>query len=129
MVYRLAWLGLLAGILVSVVSASAAANSVPLTGIWDAQRTITANDLKPTECATVNVTAVYNADGNFSGYATNDLIFGGTGIDTIRGGDGDDCIVGGPGDDLIFGDAGSDVCVGGPGIDVFDLLSCEVALQ
>ncbi len=129
MMCRLAWFGLLALILVSIVSAVAAANSLPETGIGAAQRTITANDLKPAECANVNVTAVYNANGTFAGFATNDLIFGSAGIDTIQGGGGDDCIVGGGGDDAIFGDAGTDVCIGGPGIDSFDSLSCEFTYQ
>jgi Ca2+-binding RTX toxin-like protein len=98
-------------------SAVAAANSVPVTRITDIRRTITPNDLKPPECASITITRLVDKDGNVKGSTGNDLILGGPGTDTISGGNGADCILGGGGNDGINGNQGNDVILGGPGND------------
>ncbi len=149
----LAVLGMLALILASVASATAASNTVPASNVGEQRRTITANDLKPSECSGVNVTNKIQNSGTFNGTSGNDLmlgsnladtidgsggqdcILGGGNNDTLRGSGGDDVLLGGPGDDYLSGGAGTDVCYGGPGNDTFhkDLLilldDCETRIQ
>jgi Ca2+-binding RTX toxin-like protein len=125
--------GMLALALVSMFAAQAAANNVPASGRLDTSIPLTANNLKPTECAGLNLaTFVVGGGAAVSGSSGNDLILGSTGVDTIRGSspavnnaDGDDCILGGGGGDTIYGDAifwalwgaGDDVILGGAGND------------
>jgi Ca2+-binding RTX toxin-like protein len=101
-------------IAVNVASAFAAANSVPASRLDDDSFAITANDLKPGECAALNLTNIVVA-GN--GTAGNDLILGTAGNDSLRGSDGDDCIVGGGGDDSLDGQKGNDIVLGQDGND------------
>jgi len=108
----------------SMMSAMAAANTVPPSGLADIRRSITPDDLKPPQCAAIHVTNLIVGTGVFTGTAGNDLILGGPGADTIYGGSGDDCILGGGGDDQLYGGAGTDVCIGGGGSDILDP-SCE----
>ena len=130
--YRLAVLAMLALLITSVISAMAAANSVPASGKLDVTLALTANNLKPQECAGQNLTNVIVGSGTLNGSSGNDLILGGAAADTIRGsdpaagsGDGDDCILGGGGADTIYGDAtlwglwgsGDDILFGGNGDD------------
>ena len=105
---------LIALIAVNAASAFAAANSVPATRLDDDTLPITANDLKPSECAGINLT---NIIINGSGSGGNDLILGTAGGNTINGHAGDDCIVGGGGDDQLTGLGGADVLLGGGGDD------------
>ena len=142
--YRLVWLGLLTLILASIFSAFAASVTVPPSKLDDRIYTISANDLKPPECAALDLTNVI-AGGN--GGSGNDLILGTSNADTFAGGDGDDCILGGgdndslnggngvdvllggDGDDTLSGDDGpSDECYGENGTDSFDV-SCETQIQ
>lgn len=75
---------------------------------------VTANDLKPPECAGISLSSVrVNANGT----GGNELILGTSGNDTLSGGGGDDCILGGAGDDSLSGGGGNDVILGGPGND------------
>lgn len=128
---RLAFFGLIALILASVITAVAAANTVPPSRLTDQSRPITANDLKPPECAALNLTNIVVGSGNFEGTFGNDLILGSPNSDDIRGRFGDDCILGGGGDDTIVGDQGTDVCIGGPGNDTFrpPPNTCETEIQ
>jgi Ca2+-binding RTX toxin-like protein len=112
--FRFAGIFLIALIAVNVASAFAAANSVPATRLDDDTLPITANDLKPSECAALNLTTIVVA-GN--GTAGNDLILGTAGNDSLRGSDGDDCIVGGGGDDTLDGQKGNDIVLGQDGND------------
>lgn len=132
-------------ILTSAFSTMAASNSIPKTGISQHVRAITANDLKPPECAGITVTNKVSGTGSFSGTDANDLIIGsaaadlivdingndcilgGGGDDTLEGGLGDDVILGGPGNDAIDGGLGTDICYGGPGLDTF--AACETSIQ
>jgi len=112
--FRFAGIFLFALIAVNVASAFAAANSVPATRLDDDAFPITANDLKPSECAALNLTNIV-VGGN--GTAGNDLILGTAGNDTLRGGNGDDCIVGGGGNDRLDGQRGNDILLGQDGND------------
>jgi hypothetical protein len=124
--------GMLSLTLMTIFSAQAVANNVPISGRLDTTIALTANNLKPAECAGLNLATLVVASGAVSGSSGNDLILGGVGVDTIRGSspavnntDGDDCILGGSGGDTILGDAiwwtflgeGDDVLLGGAGND------------
>ena len=125
---RIALLGLLVLLLLSVVPALTAANTVPSTRAVHDVRAIALNDLKPGDCGSVDVANLVTGSGAFSGTAGNDLVLGGSGGDTITAGGGNDCVLGGGGNDSIDGGLlGQDVCLGGPGTDVF--LNCETQVQ
>jgi Ca2+-binding RTX toxin-like protein len=106
----------------------AADNTVPETSIGYASVPITANDLKPPQCANLDLTYLFVITGNgaIHGTDSNDLIIGSPGKDNIHAGAGDDCIVGGGGDDQIFGDDGTDVCIGDSKSKFHD---CEMIIQ
>jgi hypothetical protein len=88
----------------------------------------TANQLKPPQCAALDLEAVVVGNGAVDGTGAPDLILGGVGADTIAGRGGADCLVGGAGDDYLRGDGGRDVCFGGAGTDSFHT-NCEARLQ
>jgi hypothetical protein len=106
---RLALFGLLGLILAGVGWALAAANIVPETGLHDAveQDPVTPNDLKPPECAGLDLTNIVEGSGTFNGTDGNDLILGSPGADVIDGGAGDDCILGGDQNDDLYGGGGA----------------------
>ena len=111
-------------LLASVMSAVAATNMVTHSGLGDTSRSITTNDLKPSQCDALHLTNLITGSGNISGTLENDLILGSSGADTISGEGGNDCILGGGGNDTLIGGEGTDVCLGGPGSDTLDV-SCE----
>lgn len=86
-----------------------------------------ADDVKPTDCASLTIAALYKGTGAVTGGTTNDLVLGGPADQILDGGEGNDCILGGGGNDQIDGGPGSDVCIGGPGEDTFS--SCETIIQ
>lgn len=93
-IYHLAFIVLIMLVLVSIISAVAASNSVPTSRLTSRTRPITANDLKPAACSALNLTTVIVcAGGNCNGTAANELILGSSGFETINGGGGSDCIV------------------------------------
>jgi Ca2+-binding RTX toxin-like protein len=112
--FRFTGIFLIGLITVSAASAFAAANSVPATRLDDDSLPITANDLKPSECSSLNLTNIVVAGDGTGG---NDLILGTAGNETLRGSDGDDCIVGGGGDDTLDGQKGNDILLGQDGND------------
>jgi len=116
-ILRFAGICLIALVVVNVASAFAAANSVPATRLDDDTFPISANDLKPAECSSLNLTNIVVIAGNGSGTNANDLILGSSGSDSLRGSDGDDCIVGGGGDDSLDGQKGNDILLGQDGND------------
>jgi len=119
----LALILLLTLILLSVITALAATNNIPVTHLTDQSTSIAASDIAPPECDSIRSTLeaiIVCSGGNCSGTKANELIFGTSGDDTIDGKNGDDCIVGGAGDDYLSGDNGNDVLVGGPGTDTLD---------
>jgi Ca2+-binding RTX toxin-like protein len=111
---RLALLGCLALLILSICTAFAATNSVPSTRLDDDSIAIDANALKPASCSSLNLT---NIVVGASGTNANDLILGTAGSDNLRGSDGNDCIVGGGGDDNLDGQKGNDILLGGDGND------------
>ena len=105
------------------VPAYTAGNAVSGGQVGQTSIPITADTLKPPQCAGITLSTVTT-----TGTAGNDLLLGTSGIDTLSGGNGNDCILGGGGADTIDGGAGTDVCIGGPGLDVL-LPTCETAIQ
>ena len=105
-------------ILLSVVTAIAATNTVPSTRLTAYGNSIGINDIKPSACATIFLTNRVSGSGLLTGTEGNDLILGSSGVDTIDGLGGDDCILGG---------GGTDSCIGGIGTDMF--VSCESETQ
>lgn len=136
-------LGATLALLISVVATSTltASNSVPATNLGEDVRSITANDVKPVECAGITLTTIVTDGTN-----ANDLVLGTGAGESLRGRRGDDCMLGGGGDDtlrgnrendVLLGQGGddrlsggleTDVCYGGPGFDTFDG-SCETQVQ
>ncbi|MGB8982226.1 MAG: hypothetical protein WCC12_10135 [Anaerolineales bacterium] len=115
----------------SVILAAAANNIVPVTHLTDQSSSITANNLKPSACSAIVLTAIVTCPvggGPCTGTDANDLVIGTAAIDNIDAGKGDDCILGGGGDDSLKGEQDTDVCIGGPGTDAFHQ-SCETQIQ
>ncbi len=108
-------------------SATTGANSVGATKAGDSTRSITPNDLKPTQCATPNLTAKISGSGTITGTSAAELITGGAAADSISAAGGNDCLLGGDGNDTLNGGNGTDVCLGGGGTDTF--VSCETQIQ
>ena len=108
---RLAVVGLALTIVASVLVAQAAPNTVSPSLVYDGvvQNPITANDLKPAECAALNLTNIVSGSGTFTGTGANDLVLGSASADTIDGLSGDDCILGGDQDDELSGGGGGGV--------------------
>ena len=105
-----------------------ATNVVPSSRAGGSTATITANDLKPADCAALNLVGIMTGSGTFIDSGQSHLVLGSAGVDSIRGNPGNDCILGGGGDDFLRGDGGTDVCIGGPGTDTFDA-TCETQIQ
>jgi hypothetical protein len=99
-------MGLIVLFLLSGRLAIAASNTVQDSDAGHDTSAITPNDLKPDECAALNLTAKISGSGTFSGTAAAELITGSSGVDIIDGGGGDDCIVGGGENDDLNGGAG-----------------------
>ena len=76
-------------------------------------RAIGVADLKPAACTSGTLVSLVTGSGVFAGTTQNDLMLGGTAIDTIDGRQLNDCILGGAGDDVIDGFNGTDVYIGG----------------
>ena len=104
---------------VSIIFALSAANTVSGSKADDISTVINVNALKPTECASLNLTRIVvigiNTPNN-----NNELILGTSGNDTINGAGGSDCILGGGGNDNLKGGAGVDILMGGPGNDALN---------
>lgn len=111
----------------NLIAALTATNFIPTSRASVSDRPIGPNDLKPAECAALDLTETVSGSVLVTGTAVNDLILGSGVIDTMDGLEGDDCILGGDGDDVITGGPGNDVCIGGPGTDAF--AGCETEIQ
>ena len=110
------------GLLLLIGVASTATNVIEASRAGQQNRPITANDLKPPECAARHLQEIRVAGGG-GGAGHPGLRRGGSGDDRLIGGGGRDCILGGAGDDSINAGGGDDICIGGPGIDTFK--NCE----
>ena len=127
---------LLFSITLGIVIGSTAANTVQGSYASESVHSVTANELKPTECNGINLTNIVDLGQGDPPTAGNDLILGTSGRDVVDGGEGNDCILGGGEDDkdcIIFfigicfgessglqGGAGNDVILGGDGDDYID---------
>jgi hypothetical protein len=106
---------LLAGLIsFSMIFAVAANNTVPVTHLTDQSSAITVNDVKPSACSAIVLTAIVycptGPGGACDGTDANELVIGSPAYDDIRSGKGDDCIVAGGDDDDIRGEQ-PDVCI------------------
>jgi Ca2+-binding RTX toxin-like protein len=120
----------LLGLAVVVLAAGVAftaTNTVASSRLGGGGAGVSANDLKPVECAALDLELV-RAGGGGGGGGANTLVLGTSGNDNLVGAAGDDCLLGGPGNDVLRGNSGVDVCVGGPGNDSFHQ-SCETRIQ
>ncbi len=149
---RLAVFALVFLVLVSVLTAAAAANIVPVTRADDlGLGARTADQIKPSQCTMALTNIVLctgttlcsgsggadlmlgtpgndtGANGRIVGGVGADCILGGAGNDDLRGQGGNDTILGGDGDDTINGGAGTDICYGGAGTDAFS--NCETIVD
>jgi Ca2+-binding RTX toxin-like protein len=138
-------LAVMAALSAASFPALTANNPVPITYASDTTSGITPNNLKPSECNGISLTAklsgsvtinggaaaelitASNLADSVSGNNGNDCILGGDGIDTLRGNNNNDVILGGAGVDSLQGGSGTDVCYGGPDVDTFN--SCETQIQ
>jgi Ca2+-binding RTX toxin-like protein len=135
-------------VIITVLSAVAAANTIPVTRADKVSIGITADTVKPDQCSGITLTNIVDIGAGESGTSANDLILGTDKADKeIRGGAGDDCILGGKGNERqkigkdwvagLYGEDGNDVLIGGPGNkDVCDggagtdtFYSCETEIQ
>lgn len=107
-----------------VVSAATAANTVPGSKAMVVDHAVTANQLKPAQCASLDLANVVTGGLIVTGTSDNDLVLGSATSTALEGGAGDDCLVGGLLGETLVGGAGYDVCIGGSGINIFDP-SCE----
>ena len=105
--------GLLVLSIVGIISALAAANTVPASGKLDTTITLTVKHLQPQDCNSLSLTTyVLTPGGNFTNNGASALVLGVSGNDTLRGGGGNDCLVGGAGGDTLRGGTGNDICFG-----------------
>lgn len=125
---RRALLGLVVLTIASLTSVLAAANTVAVTHAAEIKISIGANDLKPSECASLTLSNLVTGSGAINGTGSSDLVLGSSSIDTVLAGSGNDCVLGGGGNDVLSGGPDTDVCIGGPGTDVLDS-TCETQYQ
>lgn len=116
------------GILLSGAVAFTASNSVAPSKIGEDLIAQNVNDVKPSECDSITLSAIVQGTLLVTGTDANELMLGSIALDAIDGGAGDDCIMGGALDDTLVGGLGNDVCIGGGGTDVLDP-TCEVQVQ
>jgi Ca2+-binding RTX toxin-like protein len=114
--------GLVLVVLVSLSLAGAlsAANLVTPSRAEDYNEAITAEALKPTECAGVTLSRVVILSRGDLPSGANELILGTPNDDSAVKSGGSDCILGGGGNDTLNGGAGMDVLLGGPGDDILN---------
>jgi Ca2+-binding RTX toxin-like protein len=120
MIYALLFTGSVVLMVLSIGSVLAASNAIGESGADVDSFPITANDLKPTECAALDLISIVASDGDFRGTDQNELVLGGAGADKIDSKGGNDCVLGGGGDDELKGQDEDDVILGGPGNDKLD---------
>jgi Ca2+-binding RTX toxin-like protein len=101
----------------SMLAIYTAAVAVPASNADLISRATNANDLKPPQCAGINLTNLVTGSGVIRGTAGNDLMLGSGNRDRFRGNGGTDCMVGGGGNDVFWGNGpgAGDVCIAGPG--------------
>ena len=111
---------LVALVTISIIFALSAANTVSSSKAGSVTSAITVNQLKPSECAGLNLTRlVVLANGDIPSDGQSELIIVSSGKDTIDNSTAvkPDCILGGDAKDTLYGGLGGDVLNGGPGND------------
>ncbi len=111
-------------ILINSIYALTATNTVPESGLDYDSIPITANQVKPSDCNSLDLVNIIT---NSTGSSNNDLLLGTLDNDSLNGYDGDDCLYAGNGNDSLDGGAGYDICIGGSGTDTFT--DCEVEVD
>ena len=113
--FRLTLFGLPTLILINIGMSSAATLNVSSNNqnLFTTSDSITAEKVKPSECADITLVDIRITDGD----GNNNLIIGSGGDDNLDGNDGDDCMVGVNGVDTLNGEKGNDVILGGAGDD------------
>jgi len=124
--FRWLLVGVFAVIVVTSMTAIAAANTVPPSQVDDQSVSYNVNHLKPSACSGIVLSNLVTGSGTLTGSAGNDLIIASSGADVIDGAGGNDCILGGGGADTITGGDGNDVCLGGADTDAFTTCESEV---
>ena len=104
---RLAVLGTVLLLAVSLGSALAAANNVSNSRLDKDTLAITANDLKPNACNALSLGNVVTGSGAFDGTSGNDLILGSSGADPSAAGRETTASWRGAGDDIVQGNQGT----------------------
>jgi hypothetical protein len=96
---RLAVFALVLLVVVTVITAAAAANTVPTSHLTDQTTAITANNLKPAQCASYNLTAIVvcGSAATCNGTNANELMLGSPTTKKINGRAGTNCCIGNPG--------------------------------
>lgn len=117
---------LLVAVVLSLTAGFSARNIVAASRAAIGAFGVTANNLKPPQCASLNLTVVRGVSSP-GGAGGASLFVGTAGADRLVGGGQSDCIVGGAGNDTINAGGGTDVCIGGAGNDTFQ--GCETAIQ
>ena len=120
MLPRRTWLAILALALLALINigiGQTASNPTPLTHASDTAEAVTADTLKPSQCAGLALTSLVYGSGTITGTAANELILGSAAADTVTANAGADCVLSGGGNDTVYGNAGTDVLLGGPNDD------------
>ena len=93
---RLAVFALVMLVMVSIITAAAAANTVPTSHLTDQTTAITANNLKPAQCKLLDLTGgIYICtSNNCSASGPNMLVLGNSNTNHIDGIGGSSCCVG-----------------------------------
>lgn len=117
---RLAGLGGICILLAGTMAAYAASNTVPSTRMDQENVVITANALKPSACASLNLVSIVSGSGTISGTNQNDLVLASAGIDNLDGRGGADCLMAGSGGDTLTAGNGTDILLGGDGDDTLN---------
>lgn len=109
-------------ILVAVgFTGAAGQNLVQSSGVEVDVRGVTPNDLKPPECAALNINRIREiVDENLNDTGQGTLLLGSPANDTINARNGRDCVLGGGGNDTLDGGGKDDVLIGGPGNDTLE---------
>lgn len=105
-------LALMAAATFVLVTGVAASNIVPPSHAGATSQLVTANSLKPAQCAALNLSVVVSGPDN-SGATANQLLLAGPADTAVVGGSGDDCIVASTSAATIDGGTGTNVCFGG----------------
>lgn len=106
------FVGAASGLIGGAAPVTTAANTVIAGRMAAISRSVSPNDMKPSQCAGITVTAKHAGAGVFSvPTSAGTLTLGSAGNDVITGGPGDDCIIGGGGSDTLDGGGGYDICI------------------